>query len=58
MRREEIAAFGDGDNDVTMLRAAGWGVAMEGGSVGAKAAARDTAPSVAAWLEKNEALFR
>ena len=58
VRREEIAAFGDGDNDVTMLRAAGWGVAMEGGSVGAKAAARDTAPSVAAWLEKNEALFR
>lgn len=58
VRREEIAAFGDGDNDVTMLRAAGWGVAMEGGSASAKAAARDTAPSVAAWLEKNEALFR
>lgn len=36
---EEAIAFGDGDNDVEMLRFAGIGVAMENGSPLAKAAA-------------------
>lgn len=37
--REEIMVFGDGDNDVRMLRWAGIGVAMGNGSERAKAAA-------------------
>lgn len=37
--REEIAAFGDADNDIDMLRYAGIGIAMENASAGCKAAA-------------------
>ena len=58
VRREEIVAFGDGDNDAGMLRAAGTGVAMAHGDKSAKAAADCVAESVAAWLEENEALFQ
>lgn len=58
VRREEIVAFGDGDNDVDMLRAAGVGVAMADGDPGAKAAADCAAQSVSAWLEENEAMFQ
>lgn len=39
LRREEIAAFGDADNDIDMLQYAGVGIAMENASVGCKAAA-------------------
>ena len=58
VRREEIVAFGDGDNDAGMLRAAGIGVAMARGDESAKAAADCVAESIAAWLEENEALFQ
>lgn len=47
---EEIAAFGDGDNDASMLRAAGVGVAMADGTAQAQAAADCVAQSVADWL--------
>lgn len=57
VRREEIVAFGDGDNDISMLRAAGTGVAMAAGDPAAKAAADCTAASVAEWLLENEARF-
>lgn len=39
IRREEIMACGDGDNDVTMLREAGFGVAMGNAEEAVKAAA-------------------
>lgn len=39
IKREEIAAFGDADNDVEMLRFAGCGIAMENGSEKCKKAA-------------------
>lgn len=39
LRREEIAAFGDADNDVDMLFFAGCGIAMENASPKCKAAA-------------------
>ncbi|MCD7724183.1 MAG: HAD family hydrolase [Clostridiales bacterium] len=39
LRREELAAFGDGDNDIDMLQYAGVGIAMENASAGCKAAA-------------------
>jgi len=42
---EEVMAFGDGSNDVTMLEAAGVGVAMANGVEEAKAAANYIAPS-------------
>lgn len=42
---EETIAFGDGDNDVSMLRAAGIGVAMENAAAIVKDAADFTAPS-------------
>lgn len=57
VRREEIVAFGDGDNDISMLRVAGIGVAMASGDPAAKAAADCTAASVAEWLLENEARF-
>lgn len=37
--REETMAFGDGENDVTMIKAAGLGVAMENGEACVKAVA-------------------
>ena len=39
LKREEIAAFGDADNDVDMLRFVGCGIAMENASEKCKAAA-------------------
>ncbi len=39
LKREEVMAFGDGENDLTMVRAAGLGVAMENGNPEVKAAA-------------------
>jgi len=43
---DETMAIGDQDNDISMLQAAGLGVAMGNGSEGAKAAADVLAPSV------------
>lgn len=43
--REETMAFGDGTNDLTMLRSAGCGVAMANGHEDVKAAADLIAPS-------------
>ena len=43
--RDEIMAFGDGGNDVSMIRAAGIGVAMENSIPEAKKAADIIAPS-------------
>lgn len=45
--REEVLAVGDNDNDITMLKWAGVGVAMGSGSPGALAAADWVAPSLA-----------
>jgi Cof subfamily protein (haloacid dehalogenase superfamily) len=42
--RSEVLAFGDGNNDVTMLEWAGMGVAMSVSSASAKAAANKIAP--------------
>lgn len=39
LKKEEVAAFGDADNDVDMLLNAGYGVAMENASKDCKAAA-------------------
>ena len=39
LRREEVAAFGDADNDVDMLLFAGCGIAMENASEKCRAAA-------------------
>ena len=39
LRREETAAFGDGSNDIAMLRAAGTGIAMANSQPGVKEAA-------------------
>ena len=39
IRREEIMAFGDGDNDIAMLKEAGFGVAMANAEEAVKAAA-------------------
>lgn len=57
LTRKELAAFGDGDNDASMISYAGWGVAMENGSEKCKAAADEITRSneedgVAAALEK------
>jgi len=41
----EVVAFGDGENDVAMLRWAGLGVAMNHGTSSAKAAAKLVSPS-------------
>ena len=43
---EEIAAFGDGENDIEMIEYAGYGVAMENGVDALKAIADRVAPSV------------
>ena len=42
--REQVMAFGDQTNDVPMLNASGWPVAMENGEDAVKAAARLIAP--------------
>jgi hypothetical protein len=39
LRREEVAAFGDADNDIDMLKYAGVGIAVENASPGCRAAA-------------------
>jgi len=43
--REEVLAIGDGPNDVSLLSAAGFGVAMDNGSQDVKAIAQAIAPS-------------
>ena len=43
--REETLAFGDGSNDSSMLRAAGWGVAMANSNPDVKAAADEVTTS-------------
>ena len=45
LERREVMVFGDGQNDVTMIAAAGTGVCMENGCPQAKAAATRIAPS-------------
>jgi hypothetical protein len=45
LQREELAAFGDGDNDADLLRFAGLGFAVENASPGCKAAADVIAPA-------------
>ena len=55
--REEIVAFGDGNNDLTMLRAAGYGVAMGNAAADVAGAvsyvtAPNTEDGVAVFLEK------
>lgn len=45
IRREEMAAFGDGYNDKSMLMFAGFGVAMQNGQASVKAVADYVAPS-------------
>ena len=42
--REQVMAFGDQTNDLPMLNASGWPVAMENGEAAVKAAARLLAP--------------
>jgi len=55
---DEIVVFGDQDNDVSMLKVAGIGVAMANASKAARSVANDTTSSnndngVAKWLIKN-----
>ena len=45
LERDEVMAFGDGQNDVVMIEAAGTGVCMANGCPEAKAAADKIAPS-------------
>ena len=57
VKREEVMAFGDGQNDVTLIAAAGTGVCMENGCPQAKAVAtriapRNTEDGVAAVIEE------
>lgn len=47
LSREEALAFGDGNNDIEMIEAAGWGVAMGNVSPELKAAADDICGSAA-----------
>lgn len=54
---EHVIAFGDAENDIPMLEAVGWGVAVGHVSAAVQAAADDTTPSatecgVAAYLEQ------
>lgn len=55
---EELAAFGDDENDLDMLKACGKGIAVANGLVSVKAAADEVCGSndsdgVAGWLEAN-----
>ena len=55
---DEIVVFGDQDNDVSMLKVAGIGVAMANASEAAKSVASDTTSSnndngVAKWIKKH-----
>ena len=43
--KEEIAAFGDGENDLEMITCAGYGIAMANGADSIKAVADCVAPS-------------
>ena len=43
--KDEVMAFGDGQNDAPLLAAAGWGVAVENAAPDCKAAARLIAPA-------------
>ena len=57
MRPSDVIAFGDAENDIPMLRAAGMGVAMGNASEAAKAAAdfvtlSNNDDGIAAALEK------
>ncbi|HYY30547.1 MAG TPA: HAD-IIB family hydrolase, partial [Chthoniobacterales bacterium] len=45
IQREQVLAFGDGENDVPMLTWAGLGVAMKHGNAAAIAAAKMVSPS-------------
>lgn len=44
LAKDQVMAFGDNLNDMAMLRAAGWGVAMENALPEVKAAAKLIAP--------------
>lgn len=46
LTKEEAIAFGDGTNDVEMLKAVGWSVAMENATEDLKAVAKAICPSV------------
>jgi hydroxymethylpyrimidine pyrophosphatase-like HAD family hydrolase len=43
---ESVAAIGDGDNDITLLEAAGFPIAMGNGTIGLKAVAREVVGTV------------
>jgi Cof subfamily protein (haloacid dehalogenase superfamily) len=45
LERNEIMAFGDGQNDATMVACAGWGVAMDNACAECKAGAKIIAPA-------------
>ena len=49
--REATAAFGDADNDIDMIKAAGTGVAMKNASKGCKAAADTVTDSIDGVLQ-------
>jgi Cof subfamily protein (haloacid dehalogenase superfamily) len=60
IQREQVLAFGDGENDVPMLTWAGLGVAMKHGNAAAIAAAKMVSPSGApetAFARAVEAIF-
>jgi Cof subfamily protein (haloacid dehalogenase superfamily) len=61
VQREQILAFGDGENDVPMLSWAGLGVAMKHGNAAAKAAAKMVSPPgppETAFARAVDAIFR
>ena len=45
LNRNQVMAFGDGGNDVTMLQSAGIGIAMGNASAAVKEAARYVGPT-------------
>ena len=47
LRLDRVVAFGDGENDVELLEAAGFGVAVEGGHARLRAVADTTCPAPA-----------
>jgi hypothetical protein len=61
VRQEEVLAFGDGENDVAMLRWAGLGVAMSHGNQAAIKAAKQVSPPgppESAFARAVDALFK